>query len=503
MPNQIWLKWRGKLLTILPWLIIAFFAYLYIRIGFLNEIQLQNGEDLGTYNQILYNISHGHIPPFNSLKNEIAWGDHAHFILLLVAPFYRLFWPAPQFVLAFQALALTTSGWALYQIAQDKIRNYLFSFVLLVAYLMFFGVQDALNFDFHANVLTTAILAWSFYAWHRQKPVLFWITVALGLLTREDASLFYFMFGVWITIVSYKQHRRAGGALMGISLLYFFVVTYGLMPRWSSSGTALAYFDSPGPDWGPAKILAWLLTHPLQIFHTITDTGTKVKTLRYLVEGFGFLSLLSPFTYLLAAPNILARFLSGEYQQHLPSMYHYNASISSILAYGAILGTSNLLALVKRFRPFRYDRIAVVLAAVLLMLIGGFFRSWLDRDLPLHHLQQPEFTQHKYQPRLTIGALYIIREMIPLNQSVSASSGLVPQLSSRSYIFNFPDPLPAHAQWVVLSPEFNTWPLPRGEVEGYITDFEHNDNYELVWRDYGLWVFKYKGTDIWRPTKPK
>ncbi len=493
--------WYTRLLVVLPWLIIALFSYWYIRIAFLNEVHLQNGIDLGTYNQILHNISHGNIPPFNSLKNQIAWGDHAHFILLLLAPLYRLLWPAPQFVLAFQVLVLTTSGWALYRIAHDKLKNYLFSFGILIAYLMFFGVQYALNFDFHANVVTAAVLAWSFYAWHRQRLVLFWITVGLGLLTREDASLYYFMFGVWIMLTQFKQHRRLAAMLMGVAAVYFFVVIYYLMPQWTPGGTSLAYFDSPGAEWGPAKILGWMLLHPLQILETITDTGTKVRTLRYLVQSLGYLSLLSPMTYLLAAPNILARFMSGEYQQHLPFLFHYNASTSSILGYGAILGTANLVALVQKYRPFRHDsRVISSLAAVALVL-GTYVTSWTDPELPLHHLRQPEFVEKKYQPRLSIGTLYIIREMIPLNQSVSASSGLVPQLSGRSYIFNFPEPLPARAQWIVLSPEFNTWPLPRTDVEEYIKYFEQHDAYDLVWRDYGVWVFKYTGTDIWRPKR--
>jgi hypothetical protein len=80
--------------------------------------------------------------------------------------------------------------------------------------------------------------------------------------------------------------------------------------------------------------------------------------------------------------------------------------------------------------------------------------------------------------------------MIPKNKSVSAASGLVPQLSTRQYIYNFPDPLPKKPQWVILSDEFNTWPLHKGEMTEYIDKYKEDKEYEMVYGEYSIYAFK-------------
>jgi uncharacterized membrane protein len=484
---------------------------------------LRNGIDLGTYTQVLYNIDNGKIPPFNTLKNQIAWGDHAHFIMLLLAPVFAL-WQDPRTLIIIQVLFVTSAGWALYKIAQDKLKNYFFSFSLLISYLLFFGIQYALDFDFHANVLTSAVLAWSFYAFHFRKYPLFWFTVIIGLLTREDAALFYAMFGIYIIlfesmwakkllvfIVSHSRNRTIpakAGILHAIralfnttsiqaiililfSSIYFYTVTYVLMPKWTPGGGALTYFDAAGSQKGLAHLAIWFISHPIGLIKEIFATDVNRNTIRQLFQSFGFLPLFSPITYLLLVPNFVARFLSEEYQRHLMS-FHYNASLASILAYSAILGTSNIKRLFTRLLPKRGVGTIVVLLMSIALLTGTYFSSWKDRDLPLHKLQQPEFTEPKYQPVLSAGALAIVKQMIPKNKSVSAASGLVPQLSTRQYIYNFPDPLPKQTQWVILSAEFNTWPLHKGEMLEYIDTYKADPAYETIWQDYGIFAFNKK-----------
>jgi uncharacterized membrane protein len=425
-------------------------------------------------------------------------------------------------------------------------------------------------------------LAWSFYAFHFRKYPLFWFTVIIGLLTREDAALFYAMFGIYIilfesgfakkTIVfarrvfashriseakqspktnllsflklsnldvrrvfaskatprtslglAIKQspnpssvrlcepsHQRGEAisknepslflknpqsiqalVLIIISLVYFFVVTYILMPKWTPGGGALTYFDAAGSQKGFGHLIIWFVSHPIQLVKEIFATETNRNTIRQLFQSFGFLSLFSPVTYLMLAPNFVARFLSEEYQRHLMS-FHYNASLASILAYSAILGTSNIKRLFTRLLPKRGVGMIVVSLMAVAILTGTYYSSWKDRDLPLHKLQQPEFTEPKYQPVLSAGALAIVKQMIPKNKSVSAASGLVPQLSTRQYIYNFPDPLPKQTQWVVLSAEFSTWPLHKGEMLEYIDTYKADPAYETVWQDYGIFAFKKK-----------
>jgi uncharacterized membrane protein len=394
-------------------------------------------------------------------------------------------------LLVMQALAVTTSAWALFAIALNKVRSYVFALTLLCAYLLFFGVQYALDFDFHVSVLSSAALAWSLYALHFRKWWLYWLVFVLGLITREDISLFYFMIGLYLLIFHWKNKKLLASITMIISLTYFFVVAYVVMPQWTPGHVPAAYFDATGSKHGFLDILSWFTTHPFQILHGIIGSEVNRNTLRQLFQSFGYLPALSPFSYLTMAPNIIARFLSDEYQRHLLS-FHYNASLGSLLSYGAILTTAFIMRVVKKITRLPRVVSAIPLLFAAFIAYGTYASSWRDTDLPLHKLSNPNFVNAEFQPRLSRGAMDILVNMIPVEKSVSAASGLVPQLSGRPYIFNFPEPLPKQTQWVILSAEFNTWPLPKGEMLGYIDDYKKNPNYKIVWQDYGIWSFKKK-----------
>lgn len=485
-------KAAPALSRIWPWLLIVPLAFFYLRLGALNEFHFRNGLDLGTYNTTLHQITHGRLIPFNQLKGGVTWGDHASFILYVLAPFYML-WPGPQFLIVVQVLSVVLGAWAVYRTAEKVTRNYLFSTLLLAAYLLFFGVQYALDFDFHASVLSGAAVACALYAVVLKRWWWYALAVALGLLVREDIALFFFMIALYFLIFERRTTSKIWmSATIVVSLAYFGVVNFIIMPRYSPGQTPLLYFDAAGSNHNAGHVVWWLLSHPLFILSKIFGDEINRHTLRHLAQAFGYLPLLSPFTYLVAAPNLVARFLSEEYQRHLMS-FHYNASLVSILSFGAIKAFQNIENFAKRFEMPRFGRIILTSAACILLVSGTYLSSWQDPDLPLHKLEREEFTGAEFQPRLSRGAMQIIQAMIPPEKSVSAASGLVPALSGRPYIFNYPEPFPAkETQWVVLSSEFNTWPLPKGEMEAAINEMQQNPRYEIVWRDYGIWAFHKK-----------
>jgi uncharacterized membrane protein len=170
--------------------------------------------------------------------------------------------------------------------------------------------------------------------------------------------------------------------------------------------------------------------------------------------------------------------------------FHYNVVLAPILSFGAISMVSFVLHLVKKKTKSVFTLLLVSTFITGIMVWGILESSWNDPDLPLHKLNRAEFYDREFIPRRSTPTLRLIEEIIPPEKSISAASGLVPSLSGRDHIYNFPAPFPKQTQWVVLSPEFNTWPLHRGEMESFINDFMNNKDYELIWQDYGIWAFK-------------
>lgn len=466
------------------WLAIIVFSAAYIRIGYLNETHLQNGIDLGTYTQILWNVNEGNIPPYNTIKGQVAWGDHAHFAFAIFAPLFSLF-PSPITVLVIQVLVVTTSGWAIYAVSRKLVGGTLFPYAVTLAYLVFFGVQYALDFDFHANALTAAVFAWGIYAFHMRRWPLYWLLFVVGLTTREDAATFYVMFGVFLLLWYRKKYWLNAAITIAVALIYFFSIAYVVMPLWHPAGTPLAYFDAPVETRNPLEIGWWLASNPITIWQNVTETSIARRTLQHLFQSFGYLPLASPVTYLLALPNILARFLSPEDQRHMMK-FHYSISLAPVLAYGAIVAVYWIRRIGSRLHP-SVSKIVPILAAIV-VLYGAYTSSWRDVDLPLRHLVDPALFAARWGRVSERGTLLGIRKLIPPEASVASVGSLVPTLATRSEIYVLPEG--ADSEWIVLPTRYDSWPLSRAEVGQLIRDLRENELYTEVTSFHGWYVFK-------------
>jgi uncharacterized membrane protein len=469
------------------WLVIALAILLYFQVVWVRYANLHNGIDLGTYTQIAYNLSSGHqFPPYNSLLGKIAWADHAHFILILIAPLYAVV-QSPLTLLGIQLIAITTSAWVLFSIAQDTFKNWFYSYVILISTLLFFGVQYALDFDFHANVLTAALLAWMFWAYHFKKWKTYWIFFVLVLITREDASLFCAMFAIYMLLFGGKEVRKVGVLSVGIAVVYFLLVVYVLIPRWEPTQITLSYFDIDAPSRSPSSIAWAVVGDPLTMMQNILENPTKMHTLRSLVGSFGFLPLASAFTYLVAAPNILARFLSAESLRWEMGL-HYSASVVSILSYGAILGTGTFVWIAKRFLPV-VEKVVVPIATVLLLL-GTYMVSVHNPDLPIRKLFSNSGREVSSESQEASDIIWNLSKEIPEEDSVVAVSSFVPAFSNREHISYFPNmPQEEQPDWIILSSKFLTWPLSRKEMNEAIGKLSNDAEYVKKIEQAGVVVY--------------
>ena len=457
---------------------------------------MRNGIDLGTYTQLAYKLSlASEFPPYNTILGQIAWGDHAHFIMLAIAPLYAMY-PDPITLLFVQLAVIATSAYALYRIAQDSCKNYFYSYAILFSYLLFFGVQYAIDFDFHANVFTAAFLAWMFWAFHFKKPIAYWIFFALTLMTREDAPLFAFLFGLYVLLFRGKKARIQGTITLLLAAAYFFAVIYYLMPMWQERGVPLAYFDIDTPSKTPLSIAWAIIGSPITILQNMVDTSVKVRTLHNLPASFGYLSLFSPLTYLMAAPNLLARFLSGE-PQRWGMKLHYSASLVSILSYGAILGTvflsrisHNIIALRWNIKK-RQVRLWTSSLAAILLFAGTYMVSMRDVDLPIHVLDADRYPIFLAYDRQAADVARSLAKLTPQEDSVATISAFVPMFSSRNEIYNFPDQADdPKTDWVILSNQFPAWPFSVKEVNTKIQEMRANENYETFVEYAGVFVYR-------------
>jgi len=482
------ISWRRLLkivTTLLPWLIIAYFSYQYIQLAWLNELHLRNSLDLGIFHQAVYQISQGDLLPHSSLKQQIIWGDHANFILFPIALIYR-FLPDVRTLLIIQALTITTSAWPVFKLAQAKIKNYLFSLAIIFSYLLFFGFQYALDNDFHPSALAAAAIAWALWAAHTKKQKTYWLIFALGLAIQEDIALIFVVLGIYFFLT---KKRKLGLLTSLLALAYFIIITFFIMPIWTPHHAAVGHFDIAGVEGSTWHKATHIILNPIDTTKQLIDQPQKRHSLKTIFQSHGYLPLASPATYLLTSPSIVSRFLSARYTRWQIG-FHYNATLAPLLAYGTILTTYWIRKAAIKVSQEKLFHLLITTLLAIALLYGTYASSWRDPDLPLHKLSHPEFTEREFQPVMSRPALEIIKAMIPPEKSVSVASGLLPTLSGRPFVYSYPEPFPKQTKYVVLSTEFNTWPLPKGEMEAVIDEFRDNPNYTLFWDDFGIVGFK-------------
>ncbi len=471
------------LIDSIPLILIAVFSLAYIRLALANHFIFRTGEDLAHYGQALWHLSYGRLP-YSSFKGFVLWGDHGHFILALLAPFYRLV-PDVRALLYLQALAVTTSGFAVYKVAQALLKNKFFANAALFSYLSFIGIQYALNFDFHPSVLTGVAIAWALYALHFKKWYLYWVVVGLGLLTREDAGPIFFLLGVYIICT---RRWKVGLATAALSLAAFLVIVYQLMPLWTPDNVALIYFDDDNKDFW--HIVGNLAKYPHVYWENMFDTDIKRSTIHTLFASFGYLPLLSPFTYLTSASIFFSRFATGsDYRWALDN--HSNANILPLLCFGAIYAASTIRRGVGKLvqkNTAKYQSVTAIILGIVL-IVATLLNSWVKPAFPLRQLTAANQPITPIPAARAASFKEAVRTIITPDDAVSASAGLTADLSHRQEIYNFPGS-EEKSDVIIVSLRINTWPLKRDEMAVAIAKLKKDPTWEKVWDRDEILVFR-------------
>lgn len=486
----------NKITNILAVALIAIFSVLYIRMSFENYRFFETGLDLGAYAQALFNLSHFRLP-FNTFKNMVMWGDHAHFIITLLAPIYRFF-PDARLLLLAQVLVVTISGYPLYKITQKLLKSSVVAVSFLYAYLAFIGTQYALNTDFHPSVLTGGIILWFIYGWHFKKMWVFWTSLFLGMTTREDAppiffmlAFFYFLWQLFLFVyaklrkqIFSKKWLFFWATTMAVSFGYFCLVAYVVMPIWTKDGAVLTYLDAGDKD--PYNVARGFFQYPKAIFQNMTDTELKRSTINTLFSSFGYLPAVNPFTYFTGITIFYSRFASPNDYRWAINNYS-NGNILPILAVGGVYTVAFVFYLLNHFKLQRTKNFIIIMITFLL-IFSVQKNAWSDKKAPLylsrekHIMPENLISEHEK-------ALNKAKELIPAEDTVAVSSGFAARFANRKNLQLYPE-INNSTQWLVISSFVNPWPIAPGAMKHEIKVLQNDKNFSEVWYDKGTYIFK-------------
>jgi len=283
--------------------------------------------DLGIFTQAVKAYAHLQ-PPVVPIKGPgyLLLGDHFSPLLVVLAPLYRV-WPSAFALLVAQAALL---AWSAAVLTGDAVRalGRVNGAVVGAAYLLSFGVIQAVAFQFHEVALAVPLLALALvHARRRQWGAC--VAWALPLvLVKEDLGLTVAALGVVLWVM--RAPRRYAVALGAGGIGAFVLVLWVLIPWANTRGWA----------YGGLLDVEALRSQPWRVVTGLVDAPEKRLTLALLLGAGGVVAVRSPLV-LAAVPTLLWRFWSG-HSSYWSFIFHYDLVLMPVMTAALIDGVHRL-----------------------------------------------------------------------------------------------------------------------------------------------------------------
>ena len=426
--------------VMLPWSVGLAAAVVFFTLALIRYLSFHStAYDLGFFDQVLWNVAQGR----GLASTFIAYnffGEHFEPALLLFVPLYRLA-PSPVWLLAAQSVALGLAVVPVHALA-GRLLGALPSapsplgrgikggglstiapaaaWFAVAAYLFQLGLARAVEFDFHTEALAVPFVFLAIMAAMSRRWPLFLVCAAAPLLAKEDGALVVVSIGVLAFLLT--RHAISLAPVAG-GVAYGVVVVGWIMPvvRAGAPGDLVLRYAYLGTT--PNDVALHIFTKPTAWIGHFFGSPAPLAVL-VMVAAVGMLPLLRPAALGIAVAPLIPSVISmSPYQAGLRLQYALGAVPLLVLA--AVLGWQ------------RVPRIAGGVA-----LLAGALATWiwLGPILPSLGTDVPQLSR--------AGAIDSVLARIPREARVAASSGLVPHLSERREIWEFPAGL--GVPWVVV-----------------------------------------------------
>ncbi|MFM6192545.1 DUF2079 domain-containing protein [Planktothrix sp.] len=204
---------------------------LFISSSLRHALFQSNAYDLGIFDNGIYLISQGQ-KPFVTFRGLHILGDHAAYILYVIALFYKIY-PDVHWLFAIQAISLSLGALPTYQLSLQaglkETQAQTFAFVYLL-YPLIFNVN---LFDFHPEVIALPAILYAILYARNQNFLGFILSIIIILGCKEVLSLVLISMGVWLFIFEKKPRYALVSIILGF--LWFFLSTEFIIPHFSQA----------------------------------------------------------------------------------------------------------------------------------------------------------------------------------------------------------------------------------------------------------------------------
>ena len=429
-------------------LAIVFFT-LVLAISLNRYFSFYASYDHGLFNQLFWNNLHGRwfqssLTSANSVGaledgvvptvSFIHLGQHLVLDFLLWIPFYALF-PHPVTMIVLQVGLMTAGGLVLYALARERLSQQL-SVWIAGSYYSAIAVIGSTVANFYEHCQIPLFAFGTLLALERKNWTWFWVCALLVLGIREEMGIILFGIGAYL-IVS-RRHPWVGLAVCVLSFSYVAFVTNVVMPQFSPDNSRLylatrfkQFVNTDHPS--TLQVLWGMVTHPIELAETLLmPIDRRITYLAGQWVALAFVPAVSGAAWTIAGFPLFSLFAQSGLSA-LTVNLRYAVTVVPGVFYGAIVWWSQNP---QRFTPkFRTGWKVCIVLSLMFMLSGNpnrafsfiipdSVRPWVFVPLP----RQWEHAAHIYN---------VIRN-VPDTASVSTTTHIIPQLSTRRSIMRLP-----------------------------------------------------------------
>jgi uncharacterized membrane protein len=400
---------------------IALWVITFVRLGLVRQDRHATfGFDLGIYDQATWLLAFFH-RPFITVRGLDVFGHHATPGLWFFAPFYWL-GAGPKFLLVAQTVAQASGAYALYLIGRDVAHSRWIGTALGVALLLHPTSQWLVWEFFHPESFAIGPLLFAYWAARTGRWRWFWPMAFIAISMKEDVALALMIIGI---LVAFRGYRRLGAGIALLAFAWFVIATRVIIPWRNGVGP---FYEQLFGELGnsPAQVAWHLLRHPAKAFQIATERD-RLEYYKMMLFPVALLPLASPQTFAIAIPMLAINvFTSDGFPFTRDARYHYSA----IVLVGVLLATAEAIARV------RDQRLRV--AAVVLLLGSSLTATIWWGPSPISRDYRTGIWPLQADSRGAAKDAAIHR--LPSGAATSAAYTLVPHLTHRTKIYEFPVP---------------------------------------------------------------
>jgi uncharacterized membrane protein len=401
--------------------------------------------DTGVFDHAIWSyIQEGVFVDTINLSRPINWlGFHFNPILFLFVPLYWLY-PAPEWLIFAQALAIASTAWPLYKSARHLRYSEGHALLWSLGFLLNPFVISAAMWDFHPVAIATPFIAWSIYYLLAKVFKKLLLAAFIVLLCQEQFGILILCMG----LSYYALHRefKKSVCLAGLGVLYTAFVFYYAFPKLSPTGTHLMMSQEMAGlsrySWlGRTlfEIVSHFFSRPLDVLKTVIIDMEAYRYIILLLLPYGFILPLLGFEILvIGTADFAANSLSLNPLPRGINGYH-SITLIPVVIIAAMVGFKRG----GRIFPEKLcNRTGFLTLFAFLMLYAmslphlfGKNSLWMLSLIPAKNSEWAE-----------------VQNRIPAHAVVSAQANIGPHLSQRKTIYTYPNKL-SEAEYAVLKLE--------------------------------------------------